>query len=165
MASKVKTWVWVVAGIVGVGILCLIAIAAAGLWFAKTHVNVTSASRATVSQEFEQVRSRFATQKPLIEIDDRGRYVHANTDRPAAGPRPESLNILAFDPRNDRVVKMDVPFWLLRLKMRGTRISLGGSSMDLNDLNITVEDLERWGPTLIVDHTGSDGARVLVWSQ
>lgn len=165
MAAKVKTWVWVVVGIVAVGILCLIAVAAAGLWFAKTHVNITSASRATVSTEFEQVRSRFSTQKPLIEIDEHGRYVHANTDRPAGTTRPETLNILAFDPRNERVVRMDVPFWLLRLRMRGTRINLGGSSMDLNDMNITVEDLERWGPTLIVDHTAPDGARVLVWSQ
>ena len=29
----------------------------------------------------------------------------------------------------------------------------------------TVEDLERFGPTLILDHKERDGERVLVWSQ
>jgi len=37
--------------------------------------------------------------------------------------------------------------------------------MDLEDLKLTVEDLERLGPTLIVDHTMRNGERVLVWSQ
>jgi hypothetical protein len=32
-------------------------------------------------------------------------------------------------------------------------------------LKLTVEDLERFGPTLIVDHRSSSGERVLVWSQ
>ena len=37
--------------------------------------------------------------------------------------------------------------------------------MDLEDLKLTVEDLERFGPTLIVDHRSTSGERVLVWSQ
>jgi len=37
--------------------------------------------------------------------------------------------------------------------------------MDLEKLRLTVEDLERFGPTLILDHKDSDGARVLIWSQ
>ena len=37
--------------------------------------------------------------------------------------------------------------------------------MDLEDLKLSVEDLERFGPTLIVDQTSADGKRVLVWSQ
>jgi hypothetical protein len=32
-------------------------------------------------------------------------------------------------------------------------------------MKLTVEDLERFGPTLIVDHKGRAGERVLVWSQ
>ena len=60
---------------------------------------------------------------------------------------------------------MDLPFWMLRLKMRGSRFDVGGSNVDLEKLRLTVEDLERYGPTLIVDHKGSDGSRVLIWSQ
>jgi hypothetical protein len=72
---------------------------------------------------------------------------------------------MAFDPDDGRVVTLTIPFWLLRLKMRGATIDLNGRSMDLEDLRLTVEDLERFGPTLIVDFTSPDGERVLVWSQ
>ena len=37
--------------------------------------------------------------------------------------------------------------------------------VDLAKLKLTVEDLEHFGPTLIVDHKDRSGARVLVWSQ
>ena len=37
--------------------------------------------------------------------------------------------------------------------------------MDLEDLRLSIEDLERYGPTLIVDHQAPDGQRVLVWSK
>jgi hypothetical protein len=166
MAGKVRTWVWVVVGVFVFGILCLISLAAAGLWFAKTHINVTSATSASVSDDFQRVRERFKEEKPLIELDERGHFVRTNAKRtPAETKRPESLNVLAFDPDEGRAVRMEIPFWLLRLKMRGTRIGIGGDSVDLEDLKLSVEDLERYGPTLIVDHRGHDGERVLVWTQ
>jgi len=164
MAGKVKTWVWVVIGVVVLCILSLVGMAAAGLWFAKTHIDVRSVSPATAVTDFEKIRKQFTNQKPLIELDERGHFVHANTDRPSTDHRPQSLNIMAFDPDEGRVVKMDIPFWLLRLKMRGQRVDIG-HDFDLSDLKLTVEDLERFGPTLIVDHKGRAGERVLVWSQ
>jgi hypothetical protein len=73
---------------------------------------------------------------------------------------------MAFDPDDEKVVKMDLPFWLVRLKMGGTRFEVGrGNNIDLANLHLTVEDLERYGPTLILDHKKSDGSRVLIWSQ
>ncbi len=165
MAGKVKTWIWVVVGVVVLGILGLVSLAAAGLWFAKTHIDVRNVSPLVVAHDFERVRQQFTNQKPLIELDDRGHFLRANSDRPAGDRRPQALNIMAFDPDEGRVVRMDIPFWLLRLKMGGTRIGLGNDSIDLHDLRLTVEDLERFGPTLIVDHKGRAGERVLVWSQ
>ena len=44
-------------------------------------------------------------------------------------------------------------------------IDVGGNDVDLAKLRLTVEDLERFGPTLILDQKDSDGARVLIWSQ
>ncbi len=165
MAGKVKTWVWVVVGIVAVGIMCVIAAAAVGLWFLRSHVDIHPATTAAVSDEFQTVRARFANQKPLIELDEHGNMFHANTDRPQRSGQVQTLKFIAFDPDAERVVKMDIPFWLLRLKMRGTRFDFGGNNVDLAKLRITVEDLERYGPTLILDHKEPDGSRVLIWSQ
>jgi hypothetical protein len=165
MAGTVKTWVWVVIGVVVVGILGVIGMAAAGLWFVKSHVDIRPTTTASASADFQTIRARFVNQRPLIELDDRGNFLHANTDRPAGTVQPTSLNIMAFDSKDERVVRMDLPFWMLRLKMRGSRFDVGGGNVDLAKLRLTVEDLERFGPTLIVDHRGSDGSRVLIWSQ
>jgi len=163
--AKVKTWVWVIAGVVGLGILGIVALAAGGLWFVRSHVDVQSTTATAASSDFETVRARFTSQKPLIELDDHGEFIRANTDRPAGTVRPQSLNVMAFDPDDEKVVRMDLPFWLLRLKSGGSRISVGGGNVDLAKLRLTVEDLERFGPTLILDHKDRKGARVLVWSQ
>jgi hypothetical protein len=164
-SSKVKTWVWIVVGVFALGILGVIAMAAAGLWFVKSHVDIRPTTTAAATVDFQSMREHFSGQKPLIELDDRGNFVHANVDRPNGTERPDTLNIMAFDPKDERVVRVEIPFWLLRLKMRGTRFDVGGNNLDLAKLRLTVEDLERFGPTLIVDHRDSDGARVLVWTQ
>jgi hypothetical protein len=165
MAGKVKTWVWVVLGIVILGILGVVAVAAVGVYFATQNLEMHEASPATASREFEAIKEKFAGQKPLIELDSRGHLERTNPDRPSQDRRPEKLYVLAFDPDDGRVVRVTVPFWLLRLKMGGTRIDFNGNRMELEDLKLTVEDLERYGPTLIVDHTSEEGERVLVWSQ
>jgi hypothetical protein len=165
MAGKVRAWVWIVVAIVVFGILGVIAMAAAGLWFVKSHVNIQSATTATASADFQTIRARFVNQKPLIELDERGNFLHANTDRPAGTERPQTLTILAFDSDDEKVVRLEVPFWLLRLKGGGSRFDIGGGNVDLAKLRLTVEDLERFGPTLILDQKDTDGSRVLIWSQ
>lgn len=164
MAAKVKAWVWIVVGIVIFGILGVIAMAAAGLWFVKSHVNIQSTTSAVASADFQTIRARFANQKPLIELDDRGNFLHANTDRPSSPQRPHTLTILAFDSDDQKVVRLELPFWLLRLK-GGSRFDVGGGNVDLAKLRLTVEELERFGPTLILDQKDTDGSRVLIWSQ
>jgi len=167
MAGKVKAWIWVVVAVVVIGVLCVVAMAGIGLYFFSQHVETRSASPANAARDFEQVKARFGGQKPLIELDDRGHYLRSNTDRtpPANAKPPESINVMAFDPHDGRIVRLSIPFWLIRLKMRGATIDLNGNHMDLEDLRLTAEDLERFGPTLIVDHKNASGERVLVWSQ
>ena len=167
MAVKVKTWVWVVLGVMAVGILLVIALAGAGFYFVARNLEATTATAETAATEFDAVRSRFKGQRPLIELDERGRLLRSNTDRTARpdAPRPEALHVLAFDPDDGGMVKITVPFWLLRLKMGGSTIDLSGNRVDLEDLKLSVEELERLGPTLVLDQTSAGGDRVLVWSQ
>ena len=167
MAGKVKTWVWVVLAILVVGILGIVAMAGIGVYYFSQHIDTKTASPASAARDFEQVRAQFTNQKPLIELDERGRYLrsHANRNPPAHAKPPDSINVMAFDPDDGRIVRVTVPFWLIRMKMSGATIDLNGKHMDLEDLKLTVEDLERFGPTLIVDHRTASGERVLVWSQ
>ena len=167
MAGKVKTWVWVVAAVVIVGILGLIATAGVGIYFFSRHVETSTASPAVAAQDFGQISARFASQKPLIELDEHGRYLGSNAERqPTAGTRqPETLRVMAFDPDDGRVVRVGIPFWLLRLKLQGSSIDFNGNRVQLEDLKLTVEDLERYGSTLVIDHRAPSGQRVVVWTE
>jgi hypothetical protein len=167
MAGKIKPWIWIVVGIVVLGMLAVVAMAGAGFYFFSRHFDTKVVSRATAGKEFDQIKAQFTNQKALIELDERGRFLRANPDREAkpGAKTPDGLYVLAFDPDDQRIVKVTIPFWLLRLKAHGTTVDFNGGRLDLEDLKLTVEDLERFGPTLIVDHQGSAGERVLVWSQ
>ena len=167
MAVKLKTWIWVVVGIVALGILCLIALAGASIYYFSQNIDARTVSASTAASEFDKIRAQFTGQQALIELDERGEFVKANTDRPApANPRrPEKLYVLAFDPDDGGLVRVTVPFWLLRLKVKDTAIDFGGNRMDLEDLKLTVEDLERFGPSLVLDQKNRGGDRVLVWTQ
>ncbi len=167
MAGKVKTWVWVVLSIIVVGILGIVAMAGIGVYYFSQHIETKTASPANAARDFDQVKAQFTGQKPLIELDERGRYLRSHTSRkpPVNAKPPDSINVMAFDPDDGRIVRVNVPFWLVRMKMSGATIDLNGNHMNLEDLRLTVEDLERFGPTLIVDHRNATGERVLVWSQ
>lgn len=167
MAGRLKTWVWVVVGILVFGLLCVIGVAGAGFYFFSQHVQTRTASSVAAAKDFEEIKARFSGQKPLIELDRHGNFVRSNPDRPssATAKRPEQLNVLAYDPNDGRIVRVSIPFWLLRMKMGNQTIDFNGNKMNLDDLRLRVEDLERFGPTLIVDHSSTDGDRVLVWSQ
>jgi hypothetical protein len=167
MAVKLRTWIWVVIGVVAVCILLVIAMAGAGIYFVSQNFETRTATAASAATEFDAIRARFAGQRPLIELDERGKFLKANTDRePAPGARrPETLYVMAFDPDDGGLVQVKVPFWLLRMKMQNAKIDLGGSRMDLEDLKLRVEDLDRLGPALVLDQRNAGGDRVLVWSQ
>ncbi len=167
MAGKVKTWVWVVIAIVVIGILGIIAMAAAGMYFFSRHIQMREASPVVAARTFDEAKARFAKQKPLIELDDRGEFLRSNVqrERPSHPPALEAMHMMAYDPDDGKVVSFSIPWWLMRLRKGESVINFGGRDMDLEDLKITIEDLEQFGPTLIIDHKSPSGDRVLVWSQ
>jgi hypothetical protein len=165
LANKIPTWVWVVIGIVAVCAICLVAVAAMGVFFVARQVDTESASPATADQRFERARAQFKDQKPLIELDEDDNVKATNMDQPTGEVRKlESLSVMAWDSDDEKLVRVDVPFWLLRLKDDPLDI-LSDSGIHGHRIRITVADIERMGPRLLIDHRGRHGDRVLVWTR
>jgi hypothetical protein len=167
VAGKVKTWIWVVLGVIIACVVTAVAVAGSAFYFLSKRFETHTATSATANREFDSAKARFSGRKPLVELDRDGAVTRANTaEAGSADTRvPEQVIVMAFDPDQERIVRVTLPFWLLRLKSRHASINFNGKKMDLEDLKLTVADLERYGPTLIIDQTSPDGTRVLVWSQ
>ena len=167
MAAKVATWVWVLVGIAVVVVLGLVAVAGVGFYEFSRHFETTAATATDAASEFDAVRARFAGQEPLLERTETGGVARTRREAPVEAPavRPTELHLLGFDPSDGRLVRFKVPFWLLRMGGAKGSIDLNGEKVTLDELDVTVEDLERLGPALVLDHRTPKGERVIVWTQ
>jgi hypothetical protein len=159
-----KRWIWWVLGILAFfGFIAMAGIGAC-VYLVASHLDTKDVTATQAEAEFEAIRSRFKDQKPLLEIRRNGQVLVDRLEERAAtykGAKPESLRILAWERGESKRVRITLPLWLLRIK--GT-MDLKSNEVGLEKLNIKVEDLERAGPALLVDHT--DGQhRLLVWTQ
>jgi hypothetical protein len=174
--KKTPTWVWVLVGVIGFCVLALVVVVGGGIYMFRQHVQTESASTQDVQKEFEQTRQRFTGQQPLVEVrksdtDDRQVVVHKPLETAERQTNLKSIRVLAYDPRQGRVVRVDVPVWLARMAMseRGgsgrRRITVNGEDIDFDAGDLTFEDVERHGPGLIVDTSDDRGGKVIVWAE
>lgn len=163
--SSSRKALWIVLGVVGFIALCIVAFAAFGFYFVTQNLDMTEATASEASLSFDDVRAKFKD-GPILRIDPDER-VTLTRPPPDSAPaeRPTHMYVMAYDPDDQRIVRVTVPFWMLRLGRENIRLGAGGDGdIQFEQLRITAEELERYGPTLLVDHT-ERGNRVLVWTQ
>ena len=176
MASKkAPTWVWVVLGIVGFLVVVCVVLVGGAVYMFRQHVQTEPASTQTVEEEFQRARTRFAGRQPLVEVrgtekEDRQVLVHKPPETAERRTDLQSIQVLAYDPRDGRLVRAQVPVWLARMMMSNRdsgrrRITINGNNIEFDSGDLTFEDVERNGPGLIVDVGDGRGSQVLVWAE
>jgi hypothetical protein len=168
MAASRKTWISIViAAVIIVGMLAL-AVVGGTAFFIYRHVNTQYASETSAGQEFATARARFAGQQPLIELrHNQEPLLHRDTVRARPDRKLESLRVLAYDESEEKLVRVTIPFWLLRM-MPSKNLSFlhdEGIDLDTSRVRLTLEDVERRGPGLILDQKDRRGSQVLVWTE
>ena len=153
----------------GAGVLVLIVGAAlfggaAWLVYQSSSMRSDAATPAAAEKEIEAVRARFSGQAPVIAIDD---DQHANIvpRKRTSDAALTTVHILAFDPRDDRLKRVTLPFWVLRFSPGNGEININDDSLRLQNIRITVKDVEDAGPGLLVDHADREGRQVIVWTE
>ncbi|MDH4062961.1 MAG: hypothetical protein OEW19_01075 [Acidobacteriota bacterium] len=128
----------------------------------REHVAIEEATTTGAETAFNEVRQRFAAKPPLLEMH--GRTVAKRNVPAADAPRTSltMLHVLAWDDDEEKLARIDLPFWLLRLKE--TPIRFGTYATGLNELGIalTASDLERYGSGIVLD-LDHGGERALLW--
>jgi hypothetical protein len=171
MDKRTKTWLSI--GVAVLIVVVMLGVAAVGgtAYFVYSHFRQTSVEDLQAGDRFAQVRQRLGGRRALLEIDDRDEVVIHRSERPvavASDTRLRRLKAMVYDPREGRIVEVDIPFWLLRMMPSGGRFSFlndHGINFDSDRTRLTVEDLEGHGAGLILDHGDRRGAQVLVWTE
>lgn len=162
-----RRWVPVVAG-VGI-LLAFLAIGAviAIVTVVRETLEVQTVGETEAVAEFEKIKSRFPGRAPLLQITHEGRprYTGEHQRVPQHAGPIETLHLLAWDPDERKLAAFSLPFWLLRLKPGPIRLSAYASGLDDDSVDLRPEEVEQYGPGILLDHTTPSGERVLFWAQ
>jgi hypothetical protein len=171
MPSARKTWISVlIASVIIIGMLALTVVGGT-VFFIYRHVHAELTTETAAEQEFAAARVRLDGQQPLIEVrTDADPVIHHDLIPATPSPRRlESLRVLAYDERAGKLVRVSIPFWLLRL-LPGKNLSFlndEGIDVDIDSarVQLTLDDLERRGPGLVLAHKDRRGSKVIVWTE
>lgn len=165
--AKRRTWLWIIGGVAATGLLVLVAVAGAGVYFVSRHVQSEPSTGADAVREFDRVTTDFANRRALYELDtnEHPQLTTPLSSLPTSPSKPSSLMVQAWDPEKERLFRLSLPFWLLRLGPDHVRASRTERGFDVHALELDVNELERIGPALVLDYRNQDGARVLLWTK
>jgi hypothetical protein len=161
-----KKWPWIVGGLIALALLAGVALVGSVAYLALRHLEVRNVQPASAEKQFEDIRSRFEGQEPMIDFEAEGWGHPIIHSAPAdAEPRPlHTLHVLAFNRRDGKLVRLDLPFWLLRLKSDAGVLRLPSRDfVELERMELRAEEIEKHGPGLLMDHEGRAGERILLW--
>lgn len=160
----VRRWVWVVGGVAIVLAFLGIAAAIVGVGWVTSHTQVAAATSASAADAFKAVHDEFGGQPPLIEVrDDTPQVSDARAARPPSTTRLTSFHVLVWAPRDDKLVRVELPFWLLRIKSAPIEFGDYASGLGNTRITMTAEELERYGPGILLDLQPAKGERILIW--
>jgi hypothetical protein len=165
--AKRRTWLWIVGGLAVSGLLAVVALAAASVYFVSRHVHAETTSSAQAILSFDEVAGAFQSRRPLYELDPMDRPVLTTelSALPSASLPSSLLMVQAWKPEEERLVRLSLPFWLLKFSPDHLRVSGRGGDFDLHGLQLDIAQLERIGPALVLDYRNQDGVRVLLWTK
>jgi nitrate reductase NapE component len=169
--TRLPTWVSVlIAAVIIVGVLAVAAVGGAA-FFIYRHVNTTFTPSENAEVEFSESRARFGGQRPLIELrHDDDPIVHRELLKEGTPKhRLDALRVLAYDEHARKLVRVSIPFWLLRMapSKHLSFLNDNGINVDVDSdrVRLTLDDLERRGPGLLLDTRDRRGSQVLVWTE
>jgi hypothetical protein len=161
-----KKWLPIV-----VGIVIFVFVVGAGLigglvYVVTRQVNVQQLSATRGLEEFERLAARFAGQKALIEMpaaEDGEMVVHHELETHDTGSI-STLRVCVWSPSDRKLVRIDLPFWTMRLTgNRPIELHVGGSGA--MTLAVTPDQIDRRGPGLVLSYSRHGGERVLIWTE
>ena len=156
-----RTWVKVtLGGVVAVAVGFMI-LAGAGAYYAFRHLDTRTATETETKSDFESVRTRFTGRAPMVEVVNLSAGdVKVNRLQHPEGRRATTVHVLTWTGDDKTLLRTDVPLWLMRFSSVNVLSHLGIAPAKYR---LTVEDLARFGPGIVVDYPQPGRSHVLIW--
>jgi hypothetical protein len=168
MDSRKRGCLWAGIGIGVVVIMVGVALAAGTAWliYQNTAIEHAPSTGEQAKARFDETRQRFDGQAPLVLIGDNGEA--RVVPRTAAGGTPvtpESFHVMVWKPSDGELTHVRLPFWLVRIGGAKGKLRVNGTDT-LEDLaHVSIDDIERAGAGLVLDHRDRGGSQVLIWTE
>jgi hypothetical protein len=156
-----RTWVKATLGGVALIALALVALGATGAYFVLRHMDKRAGSEADAVQTIEAVKARFGSRPPLIEIaDPRRADIRITRPTEASASKVETIHVMSWKSDTGELMRTEFPLWLMRFSTLNIASQLGVAP---EKFRLSVSDVERYGPGIVVDYGSQGSSRVLVW--
>ena len=156
-----RTWVKVTFSALGVVALCFIALAATSAYFVMRSMEKNMRSEGEAQREVDAIRARFPGRAPLIEvINPASGDIRINRPQTADGREVSTVHVLAWKAEDQELTKAEVPLWLMQFSTINLLSRLGVAP---ERVRLTVDDVRRYGPGIVVDFASPGRDRVFVW--
>ena len=150
--------------------LAALAVVGVGSWFFTSHRSSVATSAQLAEIEFGQLRTRFASEQPLLDMS---RREASETPAVLQNPAPlRSFHAVIFDTRGrQRLVRIAVPYWFARgfarrdreFRWLGQLTFLDDTEFDPEAIHLSLDQLERRGPGLVADYQHLGGGQFISW--
>ena len=161
MAKKRSTLVLVIIGIAVCGVLLF----AGGLvWFFTNALERSPANEATAETRFQELRDRFSGVTPIFVMGPNGPVLNRKPPPKRAAGQLRSMHMLGWDCNDEELVRVTIPFWMIRMKPGDINVSSSEGNRRVR-LSLSADDLEGYGPTLLLDHTDEEGYHLVLWTE
>lgn len=147
--------------------MLIVVIVAAGVWVATSMFDNTEMSDASATGTMDDVRARFGGAAPVLDLQPQGIALSRRPPDTRPSGELKTLHILRWNQEEQRLTRVELPFWLLRLRDSPIQVALDngdGAIRTKTSMSIRVSDIERFGPALLLDGPLPDGGHVLAWS-
>ena len=145
----------IVLGVAGALFLLALIAVSFGIFMIRSAFQTEQADSTKATAAFEEVRARFPGVQPAFELRDNRPTVVREPPATAASPLPQNVRVLVWDTDEGRIARITLPFSVLKWSQ---------DPIEFEGITLEVEDVQRYGRTLLLEGDTPDGDHVLVWT-
>ena len=154
---------WVKATLWGIALVAVAfaALAGTGTYIVLRGIDKRTGSESEAVQAIDAVKARFGSRPPLIELVDPQRAdIRINRPGETSPTHVDTIHIVNWKRDTGELIRAEVPLWLMRFSSVNVLSQLGIAAAKFR---LTVKDIERYGPGIVVEYGSQGTSRVLVW--